>query len=478
MSYVEYGYLETDYLTLPYLGGFIVENINEQVEFKINLSLAFNEQVDRTAALIKEINEQIDRQTSSFDLVYEQVLNQITETNNYLEQVDRNTNVSDHRYEQMNRQILLSAKRAREEVTRGKLLHRYTEKYLTERYLTEAYLGEWMEIVIGEQIDRLNKVKKHYNEEVERKISTTKSVREQIQRKITRLKNIHEQINLVRAYSINEQVTLVLYNDTNLRILADFPSRGSDGLNWTASSTQAGDYSVNNLNTDIVEQIWRSATGTTSGIILTCDTDVTQGVFVDTLAILNHNMTTSASIVWQGSNDPSFGTIGQSITLINQRNNTYYISPTLPTSSFRYWRFLISDPTNTNGFISIGTIVFGSSIIMQQTCIVDEVTRGTKHFSDKVPTEAFTNVSNDRAIKYSTGIQMRNIKYNNGDYQRLRSVFDEARTSLKCLWIPTPKFPDRFAVFGKMSNIPNERHKVISSDGDYIDFTVEVDESL
>jgi hypothetical protein len=239
----------------------------------------------------------------------------------------------------------------------------------------------------------------------------------------------------------------------------DFPSRGTSGTNWTASSTMAGDFSPYNLNTDIVEEVWRS-NNVLSGLSLVCDSEVPQGIFVDTLAFLNHNLTTSASVVWQGSNDAGFATVPFTETFSMTATNFYWVAPTLPLAGYRYHRFLISDPTNSAAYIQIGTIVFGSAIIFQGECFVDRVIRSTKHFSDKVATEGFTNVSNDRALKFATSLEFRSLKYNRGNYLNIRNVFDTARTSLKCLWIPTPQYPSRFAAFGKLQAIPDEQHNV------------------
>jgi len=63
------------------------------------------------------------------------------------------------------------------------------------------------------------------------------------------------------------------------------------------------------------------------------------------------------------------------------------------------------------------------------------------------------------------------------NYQNMLNVFDDARTVLKCLWIPTPEIPKRFMVFGKLTKIPEETHNVKSNDKDYINFTIEVDEA-
>ena len=70
------------------------------------------------------------------------------------------------------------------------------------------------------------------------------------------------------------------------------------------------------------------------------------------------------------------------------------------------------------------------------------------------------------------------LNYGRANYSNLIQVVDYVRTSLKALWIPTPRFASRFAVFGKLSEMPVENHKVIGEDADYIDLDITVDESL
>jgi len=100
------------------------------------------------------------------------------------------------------------------------------------------------------------------------------------------------------------------------------------------------------------------------------------------------------------------------INLDATEENIYYIAPEFPTQQYRYWRFVINDVTNPDTYLQIGTIIFGTTVILQGECFVDELTRRTKHFSDKVQTEGFTNVSNDRALEYfyTNGIQKYSIR--------------------------------------------------------------------
>jgi hypothetical protein len=276
------------------------------------------------------------------------------------------------------------------------------------------------------------------------------------------------------------QFRSALYNTTNLRILMDFPSRGTTGLNWTSTSTASSStnsFSVNNVNTDIVEQYWRSVTGVLSAT-LSCDTELPQGVYLDTLAILNHNLSGSATVILQGSSDPSFATIPVNVTLEYEATNMYYIAPTLPLNPYRYWRLNVSDPGSADNFLRIGTIVFGSAIIFSQESFVDRVRFGQRQFVDKVYTEGFTNISNDRGKKKYLSLEFRNLSYGRINFQNMRELFDYAGITLKCLYIPVPQQPSRFAVFGKLADIPAEEHNYKGADADYVDFSIEVDESL
>lgn len=331
---------------------------------------------------------------------------------------------------------------------------------------------------IGSQVLRYDTKELDLHSQVQRVIAASKILRSQINRIITFPFPVHMQAQLVHAIELHMQATMVLYNTTNLRIMKDFPSRGNNGINWTASSTKTGDFSANNLNTDIVEQIWRSADADVAMVTLICDTQLSQGVFVDTVAILNHNLTKSAVVILQGSSDPTFATVGLEVTLQTTLQNMYYIAPHLPSAGYRYYRFILEDNTNTAGFLSIGTIIFGSSIIFIGDDIANPITFGRRHFKDTIVTEGYTSVSNDRALKAYLKLLFRDLDFKRGNYAALTQLFQTARTQLKCLWIPTPQYPTRFTVFGKLTQIPEESHIDNGEDADIINLDTEVDESL
>lgn len=297
------------------------------------------------------------------------------------------------------------------------------------------------------------------------------------------------------------QFNVNLYNISQLRILCDFPSRGATttggtnawgndigtGQNWqTNSQDPAADFTVQNLNTDIVEQVYRSQTGTITGLNIDVDTEQSPGVFLDTLGILNHNLTTGANVVLIGSINSSFTPIGKTINLVPRIDNIFHIEPDLPLTAFRYWRFQIDDTNNTDNFIEIGTIVFGNAIIFTvDECMVDRIQKKQQHFVDSVRTEGFTAVKNDRSLKTRISMRFESLRFDKGNFQNLDSIFKTVRTSQKCLWIPTPSTTDpsiteRFAVFGKIPELPEQEHNVkgtVGEDLDFITLGFDVDEA-
>jgi D-ribose pyranose/furanose isomerase RbsD len=356
--------------------------------------------------------------------------------------------------------------------------------YLEFDYLIEPYLTEIWCTRPGMQAEiRTNfQYEKGFQARVSI-VDATKTIGIQSQIRIAdALKPVGFQATVVRQTALGMQALATIYNTTNLRILCNFPSRGVNNTNWTANSTMAGDFSVQNLDTDVTEQVWRS-NNVTSGINLTTDTGLPQGVFLDTLAILNHNLTKSALVTMLGSNDPTFSTVGVTITLEARLNNMFYIAPTLPNAGYRYWRFNIDDATNSSSYLEIGTLLFGAADIFQGECFIDQIDFELKDYSDTIRTEGFTNVTNSRSQKRKLKLEFQSLSFEKRNFTIMRDMFERDRTVNKCLWIPTPDatlqdVTARFAVYGKLSVIPTERHNNKGPSQDYVSFTADIDESL
>lgn len=385
------------------------------------------------------------------------------------------------------------------EVTADKLSHKQHGSYLEGGYMEDNYLVEKVCAFLGVQTDLAIAILTELGTQTQLVIKDfVTALGMQSTLTIEDQTPIGMQADLKRVLALGFQTLATLYNTTNLRILCDFPSRGDStstgnntwgnpsgvGQNWKVNVlTDTGpDHEIENVNTDIVEQTWQSLSATT-GINLDCDTERPQGLFLDTLSIQNHNLTRSATVQLIGSNDSNFGSIGVSIHLtVLDEKNIYYIAETLPSQGFRYWRLSIDDGTNPDGFISIGTILFGASRIFNGECITDEIELERKDFASTIETEGFTNVANSRALKKAVTLEFRSLDFERGNYRILRDIFNNQRTILKCLWIPTPDVKDeefmaRFAVFAKIVAIPRERHNSKGRKLDFASFQLELDES-
>lgn len=351
--------------------------------------------------------------------------------------------------------------------------------YLEEfGYLTTAYLKDIIEKYAGAQFEAKNTDQKSFGLQFQGIIRKDKDTGAQFFGKITNEYLLGSQFTAVQEARQGAQFRAVIYNTTQLRFLSDFASRGTSGTNWTASSTApsaSSAFSVNNLNTDIVEQVWRSGPGGSQ--TLTCDTESgASGVFVDTFAILNHNLTQGATILLQASND-NFATTPFNENVIVEPENAYWISPALPITAYRYWRINIVDTSNPANYIQIGTIVFGSATIFNTLeNFNDDVKFGFKQFEDKIYTEGFTNVSNDRGQKRFLELSFTNLRSKDSNFKNLRQLFKENGTLLKVLYVPIPTEPSVFAVFSKLERIPEEAHKQMGER--YVSLTMNMDESL
>jgi len=357
------------------------------------------------------------------------------------------------------------------------------EGYLETPYLEESYLSYCMRAFLGMQARQLVLETAESGMQAEMHIVDKSLITGmQTSQVITKEETLGMQATQIRVVKTGMQAAMVIYNNTQLRILCEFPSRGTEalaGLNWVMSPTEAaGDFSPNNLNTDIIEQVTRSVTA--GSITLTCDTGLSQGVPVDTIAILGHNLTKSAIVQVQGSKNPSFSPSDIVFTMETQLDDMYWIAETLPTliGQNRYWRFTIQDPTNTDGYIEIGTILFGvSDIFTTSECFQNPIEHGLKHYKDEVETEGFTNIMNDRALRKWLRLSFEDLNYLKGNFKLIDDMVKYARTSLKCLVIPTPLYPERYAVFAKLVQLPSYSNRVLEEDADYTSFSLEWDES-
>lgn len=471
----ERGYLETDYLTLGYMAGEVDDATGMQVRTTTKNATGIQAKIFPLQHIIHEKYLVEDYLTTPYlaskfcALQGMQVSMNLVSPGATSMQVDARPSDTS----QLGMQIKAFP-----------LQHIIHEKYLTEDYLTQSYLGYKYCALQGMQVNMFidrPEDDKFQGMQVDQKIFDQDATGMQALMRVFKNNPTSMQVNQLTVNLTGLSTLMSIYNITQLRILCDFASRGTPGLaglNWTSpQGVDAGDFSLNNLNTDLVEQRTQSPVGVIALWELRCDTGQTN-TFFDTIGMLNHNLTTSATVTVQVSDDSGFGSIKDSFVMTTELINSYYIAPTLPQIPGRYVRFLIQDPTNSEGQLKIGVIVFGTATILPRSACYDlPVTYGQRHFKDSLKTEGFTANSNDRALRKILSLSFTNLELDGAAYGQFQDYFSSAKTDLKCLIIPKPERASALAVFSKLIQLPDEEHRSIDVNDWWVDLSLDYDES-
>lgn len=474
-GYLEGGYLEDSYLAELMCGVLGMQASITIIDFQSPTALqSLNTIIDKQSPTAFQANI-VERQATAF-----QSSNEIVDKESPTAfQVNKIIEFQNTTAQQANL-VIEAVKALAFEAKQDTLLHKF-HGYLESGYMQDPYLVELICAFLAMQSDITINTTSATAFQSLLVIDDDLTLAMQSTNQIVDKENpIAFQANSVRAVFLAFQALKTLYSTTNLRILCEFPSRGLTNSNWFATTTAAGDHDVSNLDSDVVEETWKSTSVINQ--FLTNDTGVPQGVAIDTLGILNHNLTTSATVRLQGSSDPSYVTLDTNVVLTVTANNMFYIAADLPNSGSRFWRLNIDDPTNVSGFLEIGSIVFGAADTFQANCFKDEIIFDEDDFVNSVRTEGQTTVGISRSYKRTIGLDFVDVSIDSREYKILSTLFRVFKTTHKCLWIPTPNPDDpeetaRFAVFGKLEEIPSRTVNAKGPGNNHASFSVNVTEA-
>lgn len=118
------------------------------------------------------------------------------------------------------------------------------------------------------------------------------------------------------------------------------------------ASTEAIYYPISNIQDQMLAKRYRT-TGITAQTITF---DFGAAVSIDTFAIIDHNISTAATITVSANSTNSFpGATTETIT-----GNANMILKFFTAHNYRYWRVTINDPTNTDGYLEMGRVWLGA----------------------------------------------------------------------------------------------------------------------
>jgi hypothetical protein len=290
------------------------------------------------------------------------------------------------------------------------------------------------------------------------------------------------------TYTTNISMNWVFYNLTNMRILWEI---GSDGLdssnNYTASSQASTDKSVYNLKNDIIEKYWESTDNINQWIQF--DAGVNKAIYIDTLALLAHTLSSSAQLVLKGygsgsdsaitdwSNIPVYANIAMGTNPNDDR--VIWVSPTQPTTRYRHWRLEISDGANANSYLRIGRFIAGSSLVFNGENLLANLRYGKQNYKDEIRLNGFSSVFNNRALKRNLSLSLNELniqQYSNTN--QLNKYIDYCRDSLKALVIIDPQNPYKYSVFAKLSSMPAQEINYVDAQNEYATISLSYDEGI
>jgi len=188
-------------------------------------------------------------------------------------------------------------------------------------------------------------------------------------------------------------------------------------INDQAASTEHIDYPLSNLVDPRLSRVFRTTDDDDEYIVIS-GTDIT----ADAIAILNHNITSGATIKIQGNDTDAWGapSFEQSITWAE-----YAIFQTFTSGEYNYWRLFIDDASNPDEYIQIGRLFLGEVLEMPGMKADQEIDDG---ITDSVDFSPSGQVYGDTGIDYRT--MTINFPYISEDERvDIREMADDRRLS-------------------------------------------------
>lgn len=288
--------------------------------------------------------------------------------------------------------------------------------------------------------------------------------------------------------STNISMNWVFYNLNNMRILWEIGSDGIDSSNnFTASSNKSTDKNIVNIKNDIVEKYWESTSNINEWI--QWDSGANKQIYVDTFALLGHNLSSSAILQLKGYGTGSDSAISDwsgvpvyaTITMNTNPNDDRVIwcSPTQPTQKYRHWRLEISDGANSSATLKVGRLIAGTSLCFNGENLLSTLRYGKQNYKDEIKLNGFSTVFNNRALKRNLSISLNELniqKYSNTN--QLTKYIDYCRDSFKALVIVDPNNPYKYSVFAKLSSMPSQEINYVDAQNEYASISLNYDEGI
>lgn len=251
-----------------------------------------------------------------------------------------------------------------------------------------------------------------------------------------------------------------------ISFLYNFTLGNRDLVNFGANiisvtSTAPGDFDKGNMTIDPLRQVWRSAdVASWQEIVIKADL----ATAIDTIAILNHNLSETAVINLQGNISNSF--VAPPLNIFVPWQKKHLIICQNFGQPYSYYRIRILDPSNACGYIEIGRIIGGTAFTFDKSNgedINDDISYDWKDLADQARTEGFFRASTERIklralkVKFS---KIRAAAAENDNWIALREMIDTVGISKPFLTIVDRLDPSFISLWGQLDDLPTENFTI------------------
>ena len=157
-----------------------------------------------------------------------------------------------------------------------------------------------------------------------------------------------------------EKPSFIFGNLLNNDFLA---SQGFDPLTNLLVTSEDPTFPIDLIRDDKVASVWRTNPEIPAVLSATITANYVPGNNhnIASLAIINHNLTSSATLTIQASSETDFSIINGSQTFNPGTTAVNFFTKTGIIAATDNWRLIISDPTNTNKTLEIGELWFSEA---------------------------------------------------------------------------------------------------------------------
>lgn len=229
-------------------------------------------------------------------------------------------------------------------------------------------------------------------------------------------------------------------------------------------STEDTFFPASNLANFGRTKVWRTTSVTSQSLVI--DLKTTESI--DTFIMLFHpldgsSLSEGATVTLQGNATDEWSSPAYSGTPTLDEDFEIYSLFLSAAQTYRYWRLVITDPSNDLGYIEVGKIILTKATQLSQCPEIgfsyknDDLSKQSRNDFNQVYVDVKPNV---RTFEFNYAVLSMD------DFETLQTIYDRVGSSVPiCMSLDTQESlfdKDRFIIYGHMDGTLNSKHHVLT----------------